>query len=86
MEVARLVTHHGVTQELCHSRSFSLGVLTPELTQRLEVQKAEVLKRKIVIGLKRTCVSRLSSLRKREGERFEIVEVMKYRSERGPLI
>jgi hypothetical protein len=52
----------------------------------LILSKAEVLERRIVIGLKRTHVSRFSSPGKCEGERFDIVEVSKSRSERGLLI
>jgi hypothetical protein len=43
----------------------------------LRLSKAEVPEWRINIGLKITCVNRLSSLGKHEGERFAIVEVLK---------
>jgi hypothetical protein len=79
---ARLMTRHRVTQELRHSGSFSgsfrpktrspSGVLPPVLTQRPEVSlKAEVPEWRIVVGLKRTRVSGLSTpgKKKRKDER-----------------
>jgi hypothetical protein len=51
------------------------------LTQRPEFPKAKVPEWRISIGLKRTRVSRLSSLGKHEGEKFEIVKVPKSRRE-----
>jgi hypothetical protein len=82
----RLMTHNRVMQVLCHSRSFCSGFLPPVLTQRPKFPKAEVPEQRIVVGLKWTRVSRMSSPGKHEGEMFEIIEVMKSRSERGPLI
>jgi hypothetical protein len=56
---SRLMTHHRVMQELCHSRSFASGVLPPVLAQRPEVPKVEVPEQRIAIGLKSTCVKGL---------------------------
>jgi hypothetical protein len=82
---ARLMTRHRVMQELRHSGSFSSGVLPPVLTQRPEVPKAEVLEEwRIVVGLKRTRVSGLSTPGKREkgrmneSLRIEISEVWRH--------
>jgi hypothetical protein len=63
VEVAWLMTHHQVTQELRHSESFASGVLPPVLAQRPEVPEW-----RIVVGLKRTRISGLSTLgKKKEG-------------------
>jgi hypothetical protein len=60
--------------------SFSLGFLPPVFAQRPEVPKAEVLERRIAVGLKRTHVSGFSTPGKRKGRmneslRIEISEV-----------
>jgi hypothetical protein len=52
-----------------------------EKEKYLRFSKVEVPKRRIVVGLKRTCVNRFSSPRKCEGEIFDIVEVSKSQSE-----
>jgi hypothetical protein len=83
MVVARLMTRHRVTQELHHSGSFASRFLPPVLAQRPEVPKFEVPERRIVIGLKRTCITGLSTLGKIKGRmnkrlRIEISEVWRH--------
>jgi hypothetical protein len=77
--VSRLMTHHRVTQELRYLRIFSSGVLPLVLAQRPELPKW-----RIAVGLKRTCVSGLSTPGKSKGRmseslRIEISEVQRYK-------
>jgi hypothetical protein len=64
-----------VTQELHHFESFASGFLPPLLAQRPRVLKAEVPKWRIVVGLKRTRVSGLSTTRKSKGRMNESLRI-----------
>jgi hypothetical protein len=76
-----------VTQELHHFESFASGFLPPLLAQRPRVLKAEVPEWRIAIGLKRTCVSGLSTSGKRKGRMNESlrIEISKVQRHEGDI-
>jgi hypothetical protein len=84
---ARLMTRHRVTQELRHSGSFPLVFLPLVLAQRPEFPKAEIPERRIVIGLKRTPVSGLSTPGKIKGRMNESlrIEISKFWIHEGDI-
>jgi hypothetical protein len=89
MASTRLMKCHRVTQELRHSGRFSLRFLPLVLTQIPEVRspKFEVPEWRIVIGIKRTCFSGLSTLKKIKGRMNESlrIEISKVRSHEGDI-